>query len=165
MTGAILEWLKMVRDAYIPRPGRVLEVGSQDLNGSPRTSFAPGAESYTGVDASPGRGVDVVLSGELLVQRFGEASFDTVICCETLEHVANPLEVVSQMRRVLKPGGWLVLSSPANGFPIHRFPRDYWRILPDTYRDLFCNGMKIASVTHVSGDDHLLNTVCLAQKL
>lgn len=38
--------------------------------------------------------------------------FEVVFCCEVLEHVRSIPEVLSEIRRLLVPGGWLVVSSP-----------------------------------------------------
>lgn len=40
---------------------------------------------------------------------FKSSSFDLVVCTEVLEHVVNPENVVSEIRRVLKPGGEAVI--------------------------------------------------------
>jgi 2-polyprenyl-3-methyl-5-hydroxy-6-metoxy-1,4-benzoquinol methylase len=39
-------------------------------------------------------------------------SFDTVISCETIEHVPDPPRAVRELARVLKPGGTLFLTTP-----------------------------------------------------
>lgn len=39
-------------------------------------------------------------------------SFDTVISCETVEHVPEPRRAISELARVLKPGGRLFLTTP-----------------------------------------------------
>jgi ubiquinone/menaquinone biosynthesis C-methylase UbiE len=39
-------------------------------------------------------------------------SFDTVISCETVEHVPDPRRVIQELARVLRPGGILVLTCP-----------------------------------------------------
>lgn len=41
-----------------------------------------------------------------------DACFDKVYCSEVLEHVLNPNAVIDEMKRVLRPGGTLVLSVP-----------------------------------------------------
>ena len=43
---------------------------------------------------------------------FEDSSFDTVICLEVLEHVANPFQAVKEIKRVLRPGGYLILTVP-----------------------------------------------------
>lgn len=42
-------------------------------------------------------------------------SFDLVLCAETLEHVRDTQLLLSEARRVLRPGGRLALSTPAHG--------------------------------------------------
>ncbi len=44
------------------------------------------------------------------------ASFDGVLFLDVLEHVKNEQAVISEIRRVLKPGGTLVISVPHRGF-------------------------------------------------
>ncbi len=44
-----------------------------------------------------------------------DASFDVVWAGETIEHVADTAGWLSEVRRVLRPGGWLLLSTPAHG--------------------------------------------------
>jgi 2-polyprenyl-3-methyl-5-hydroxy-6-metoxy-1,4-benzoquinol methylase len=39
-------------------------------------------------------------------------SFDTVISCETIEHVPEPRQAICELARVLKPGGRLFLTTP-----------------------------------------------------
>ncbi len=43
---------------------------------------------------------------------FSDASFDKLICTEVLEHVQHPETVVAEAARVLRGGGWFVLSVP-----------------------------------------------------
>ncbi|MBZ0253395.1 MAG: class I SAM-dependent methyltransferase, partial [Candidatus Methylomirabilis sp.] len=50
-------------------------------------------------------------------------------------HVEYPREAMAEMRRVLAPGGLLVIASVMN-FPIHDYPHDYWRFTPEAFRSL-----------------------------
>jgi SAM-dependent methyltransferase len=50
--------------------------------------------------------------------------FDGVICIEVIEHVNEDRDFVSQIHRVLKPGGWLLLTTP-NGDYIRNEPPNY----------------------------------------
>lgn len=56
---------------------------------------------------------------------FPDNYFDTVISCETIEHVPNPPLAVKELVRVLKPGGKLFLTTPnyLNLFGIYRIYR------------------------------------------
>jgi len=46
--------------------------------------------------------------------QFKDNQFDTVTCIEVIEHLENPRRVVRELFRVLKPGGWCVLTTPNN---------------------------------------------------
>jgi SAM-dependent methyltransferase len=43
----------------------------------------------------------------------GDSAFDLVLCAETLEHVRDVQLFLSEIRRVLRPGGELALTTPA----------------------------------------------------
>jgi 2-polyprenyl-3-methyl-5-hydroxy-6-metoxy-1,4-benzoquinol methylase len=47
-----------------------------------------------------------------LIEHFGSECFDVVLSSECIEHTPNPMEAVAQMAGVLKPGGYLALSTP-----------------------------------------------------
>jgi SAM-dependent methyltransferase len=53
------------------------------------------------------------------------ASFDAVLCTEVLEHVPDPVAVVQELARVLRPGGKLLLTAPL-GSGIHQEPHHYY---------------------------------------
>lgn len=52
--------------------------------------------------------------------------FDTIISIDVLEHVPNPEKFVSEMFRVIKPGGIVILSTPFF-FYLHDAPFDFFR--------------------------------------
>lgn len=41
---------------------------------------------------------------------FNQDSFDLVICYETIEHVINPLQILQEMRRVIKKDGTVIVA-------------------------------------------------------
>lgn len=45
------------------------------------------------------------------IETYAAASFDHITCMEMLEHVAHPNQVIAQCTRLLKPGGYLFLST------------------------------------------------------
>lgn len=51
-------------------------------------------------------------AGSVISMPFGDGSFDCVVSFETLEHLAEQREMMAEMRRVLRPGGFLVISTP-----------------------------------------------------
>jgi 2-polyprenyl-3-methyl-5-hydroxy-6-metoxy-1,4-benzoquinol methylase len=61
------------------------------------------AESENGVQ---------VLVGPLDQANFKEATFDAVTLFHVMEHVANPRDLLSEIRRILKPDGCLILQVP-----------------------------------------------------
>jgi SAM-dependent methyltransferase len=76
-------------------------------------------EDYTGVDGSPEavaaaakRGRRVLLGTVMERLPFDDASFDGVVVKDLLEHVEDPVFVVREVLRVLRPGGRVFASSP-----------------------------------------------------
>lgn len=134
MTPQILAFMQKAKEDIKPFIGRVLEVGSFDINGSPRSVFQSESTNYIGIDKSEGKGVDRVLDAEQLATTFLPEEFDTVICCECLEHTVRPWVIVEALWRLLKAGGFLWISTPTYGFPLHRFPLDCYRYGEDAYR-------------------------------
>jgi len=117
---------------------RVLEVGSLDVNGSPRgllELLEPA--SYVGVDIRPGPKVDQICGASELVAAFGVESFDVVVSTEMLEHAEDWRGAVSNMKRVLTPGGLLLITTRSPGFPKHDHPGDYWRFTRQDALEIF----------------------------
>jgi ubiquinone/menaquinone biosynthesis C-methylase UbiE len=56
-----------------------------------------------------------------------DASFDTVICCETIEHLHHPRRALAELARVLRPGGRLFLTAPNYLGPMGAY-RGYLRL-------------------------------------
>jgi SAM-dependent methyltransferase len=115
----------------------VLEVGSYDVNGSARTVVGPmGPAAYTGVDQTPGPGVDEVVDAEQLVDWAGDTCFDLVISTEMLEHVRDWQRCLRNLLEVVADGGLLLLTTRSQGFPWHGFPEDHWRYSVQAMGDL-----------------------------
>lgn len=119
-----------------PQYGRVVDIGSQDVNGSYRELFKDNWE-YVGVDAVPGRNVDTVMVTE----------FDTglpdyyanlVISGQCLEHCSNPFKLVEEMYRICTHNSRCIIIAPFI-WKEHKYPIDCWRFLPDGMNCLFKN--------------------------
>ncbi len=54
-----------------------------------------------------------------------ESSFDAVLCTEALEHHPEPIKVVQELARIVRPGGTLILTAPL-GSGIHQEPYHFY---------------------------------------
>ncbi len=112
-------------------PSPIIEIGSFQVEGQDRISnlrsFFSGKE-YVGVDIRAGRGVDRVADVEDLP--FADGFAGTVIAMSTFEHVRKFWRGFEEIRRVLRPDGALLVSTPFY-HEIHNHPCDYWRFTPE----------------------------------
>jgi SAM-dependent methyltransferase len=86
---------------------------------------------------------------------FADGTFDLVVCTETLEHVRDLQLLLSEVRRVLEPGGRLAVTTPAHG-PLIRPPdplSPHLRFLTGRSLEALLEGMgfNVASVTRRRG--------------
>ena len=115
--------------------GIVLDLG---CGNRPYQSWFSEATTYIGLDMDPVNGQpDVVAIGECLP--FAANSFDSVFSAQTLEHVPDPFAVMTEIARVLKPGGHLVLTAP-QAWRVHERPHDYFRFT--------CYGLRYLAERH-----------------
>lgn len=99
---------------------------------------AAGAKSVSGVDLDPeavaaaterfGEHAAAVVEGDLRELPFDDDSFDVVTSFETIEHMEEGEKALAELRRVLRPEGLLIVSSPnpeaylpGNEFHVHEF--------------------------------------------
>jgi SAM-dependent methyltransferase len=123
------------RDHLDPRKNdalTILDLGSQDFNGSYREVLANPRWRYIGLDLTPGPNVDVVLRDAYDWRELQSESADVLVSGQTFEHTEFFWETMSEIARVLKPGGLCCIIAPSCG-PEHRYPRDCWRIFPDGF--------------------------------
>jgi SAM-dependent methyltransferase len=96
----------------------VLDVGCGAGN-----SYAPvvaaRADSYVGVDVSSkavelarAAGLDARVIDDAASLPFEDDSFDLAVCVEVFEHLFAPDRAAGEIRRLLRPGGKLVVSTP-----------------------------------------------------
>lgn len=115
--------------ALHPQNAKVLDVGGRL---QPYRELLPSSCRYWSVDLRPSALLSAVANAESLP--FPESTFDLVICTQMLEYAPSPPRVISEIHRVMKTGGTLLLSAPSI------FPRDSefdaWRFFPAAYRKL-----------------------------
>jgi len=124
-------------DKYIT--GKTLDYGAG--NAKYKNLITPHASEYLTFDMVPGEQIDIV--GDAHQTPFTDNSFDTIVSTQLLEHVEKPWVVVSEMRRILKPGGFCIITAPFL-VPYHADPYDFFRYTREGLVKLFENeGFKI----------------------
>ncbi len=122
------------------------------IGGAGRT--VPG---YVNLDLFPVSGVDVAADAEALP--FPAEVFQRVECDAVLEHVRDPARVVSEIVRVLAPGGFVHIVVPFC-HPFHEYPSDFRRFTPDGLRAL-AGPMKVVAEGWRTGPTATLLVVML----
>jgi SAM-dependent methyltransferase len=107
--------------------GTVLDIGAGE---SPWRELMPQAD-YLGVDIEDGEAFGMRRRQDITYYDggrlpFPDESFDHVLCTEVLEHIAAPHAFLADLRRVLRPGGSLILTIPWSA-RMHYLPNDYLR--------------------------------------
>ncbi|MCI0628348.1 MAG: class I SAM-dependent methyltransferase [Acidobacteria bacterium] len=64
--------------------------------------------------------------GEIENTKLPSSHFDLVLCTQVLEHCSDPFKGAREINRILKPGGFAILSVPHVWF-YHPHPSDHWR--------------------------------------
>lgn len=106
----------------------VVELGSQDVNGSLR-DHCPPASHYIGLDVMPAKGVDLVVKADAPLPLASDIA-DAIVTSSAFEHDICFWDTFLELLRILRPGGLLYINAPANG-DFHRYPLDCWRFYPD----------------------------------
>lgn len=133
---------KVVKKEEI-RSKKVLEVGSKNFNGSWRPFIEKlQPKQYIGVDIQPGDDVDFVCDGTQILEKFGPNSFDVIIATEVFEHLRDWKLVVTNIKKVLKPNGFLFITTRSKGYWYHAYPYDFWRYEVSDMKAIFSD-MKI----------------------
>jgi SAM-dependent methyltransferase len=90
-----------------------------------RSLFAPHLRRYLGADLPDNAEADLHIppAGQLPL---ADGSVDLVLSSQALEHVIDPVAYLAEARRILRPGGLLMLSTHGHWI-YHPYPTDYWR--------------------------------------
>ena len=116
---------------FLQITGDVLVIGAGKLN---YNKLLPNAASVLSTDLSASSYIDCIADAHDLP--FSSSSFDSVVAIEVLEHLNQPKLAITEVFRVLKPGGCFLSSVPFM-FHIHGHPQDYNRFTEDGLRLCF----------------------------
>ncbi len=87
---------------------------------------------------------------------FADASFDTLILSDVLEHVPTPDALWSEMARLLAPGGHVLLNTPFL-YGVHEAPHDYGRYTEFALRRFALQaGLEVPLLLPIGGTLHVL---------
>lgn len=113
---------KEVQKVVKPVKGRVLDVGCHGGTFTLKILEKIGSDKIYGIDISPSavkliskkipHGVFKI--GDATKLPFKKNYFDAVFCLEMLEHVDKPMDVINEIKRVLKKNGYLVTLVPTD---------------------------------------------------
>lgn len=159
-------------------PGDVLDVGCG--TGAFLLALQAAGWRCCGVEMDPGAvdaahraGLTGVRQGDLLQAGFPDSSMDAVRFWHSLEHLRSPRAALAEARRILRPGGKLVVGVPNFGsllsralrsrwFPLE-VPRHLWHFDRSRLRALAVEtGFQVDSIRCISTSAAILGTVdCL----
>ncbi len=108
---------KVIERLRLPARARILDAGC----GSGRNMVELTRHgTVTGIELSPasvalarGRAVGDVIEGSVLEMPFESASFDLAVSLDVIEHLEDDLAALRELRRVVAPGGALLVTVPA----------------------------------------------------
>lgn len=119
--------------------GEIINVGSGPRRLSP---------DVKNVDKFNFKGVDIVTDIEEGIP-FEDASISGIVCDNVLEHLPHPQKAVQELKRVLRSGGLVYISTPFF-YPFHASPSDYTRWTKQGLIELF-DGFEVVEVGVRSG--------------
>lgn len=113
--------------------GRLLDIG---CGAQVYRNLLPPHVSYLGIDTADAAvrfGYDLPDTQYFAGDDWGvaEASFDTALATEVLEHIVDPAAFLARACACLRPGGQLVMTIPFAA-RWHFIPYDYWRYTPSS---------------------------------
>jgi SAM-dependent methyltransferase len=130
----------------IPRDGSVLELGGGYCHFINHIHAAEKhvVDVYEGIRTAAAPGVMTYVQSCCHLDQFGSSSLDTVFASNLFEHLTREelLQTLSEVRRVLRPGGKLITVQPNFKY---------------AYRDYFDDYTHVQIFTHVSLRDLLLS--------
>lgn len=114
-------WLEKILN-NIPRGYRILDVGAGELQYKKYCAhlnyISQDFKQYDGQGDKKGlqkikwSQIKIDIVSDITFIPVDDSSFDAVMCVEVMEHIPDPIRALSELNRVLKPGGFLIITAP-----------------------------------------------------
>jgi len=130
------QWMQRVLEESALE-GPVLELGVGYGGNTCRELIESAKLRCFGTDLNKTQAVDFVADFERSedMKAFSStAPFGSVLVLNVLEHTFDPIRVLDNVISLLKPGGTCAVLTPSI-WPLHDYPMDAWRILPNFYEE------------------------------
>jgi len=108
--------LAIIHPEHFSGNGNILEIGSQDINGTVRDFFKHN-QNFVGLDLGMAKGVDWTIPGELV--ELPDQWARVCISTECFEHAATWQRILMNMIRITSEGGLLILTIAGEGRATH----------------------------------------------
>jgi SAM-dependent methyltransferase len=76
------------------------------------------------------------------LSKIADDSYEVILCTGLLEHIPDPQRLIDDLRRILKPGGKLIISASAV-FAFHECPNDFFHFTPFSFKLMFRDWSRI----------------------
>jgi len=108
---------RVIERLRLPARARILDAGcgsGRNMVELARHGTVTGVElSATSAKLARARSVGEVIEGSVLDMPFASASFDLAVSLDVIEHLDDDLAAMRELRRVVAPGGALLITVPA----------------------------------------------------
>ncbi|SDA61822.1 methyltransferase domain-containing protein [Methanobrevibacter millerae] len=111
----------------------ILDIGSLDTSGKNynyRSIFDLPNWNYVGLDFIDGDNVDILVDDIYNILEIEDTSYDVIISGQLFEHLEFFWITMSEISRILKPGGFCCIIAPSSG-PKHGLKYDCYRFYED----------------------------------
>ncbi|MFR9620602.1 MAG: class I SAM-dependent methyltransferase [Rikenellaceae bacterium] len=140
---------------------RVLEIGTGTGYGV--DIIAPKAERFVSIDKHlPALDGEQLADGVELIEAcvpplpFDDATFDCVVSFQVIEHIEDDVRFVSEVYRVLKPGGRFIVSTPNIKMSLTRNPWHVREYTSEEFRELLTASFESVEAMGVVGNEQVM---------